>query len=211
MDTQKTSTQTVEQNNIDTDFETAAPEQATTPSTQNQQAGSVVANQAIHQAEHLKDQALETFKKLNPNSQFAAIGALLILLSSLAPWWSRVTSKGVETLNLFEGPMYFGGLLILLSTLFVVATITAEYFGKTLPKIKLTNMQSYAQAGIISSVLVMMNFSVYTSPFLSESSSSAQSGLSWGAYIGLFGALMIVMAGFAKPIKKQSTNDNTQA
>ncbi len=148
-------------------------------------------------------QALQNIFRQIPNeTKITLLGALLVVVGCFLPWWSQkaVGPYGTTyTINAFVDATFLLGVLVFLMSIFSIIATVFELLGKK-PKF-LTISHSLLQVilGSEMTLLMFIVFSIFTSPRFTvapASISRIEAGVSWGIFVPLLGAAMVLVGGW---------------
>ena len=105
------------------------------------------------------------FSRLDMTRKWLVGGALLTAISALMPWYEDLDAFGAGDLYLgVTGPLFLVGLMVLVSSLFVIAWIVLPLMDKKLPTLPVKEGALFAFLGVENLFLLMLANSVFFHP-----------------------------------------------
>lgn len=135
----------------------------------------------------------ERLKSYPLSKKLIAIGAALLWISALLPWYSDIDRYKTGDLFLgITGPLYLVGFLVLASATFSLIISSYEFLGRDLPKMPLDKKYIHISSISISALMIMLAASVYFHPKFGINISEKSVGI--GMISSIFSLLIMIAA-----------------
>ncbi|MCX6807336.1 MAG: hypothetical protein NTZ80_00800 [Patescibacteria group bacterium] len=138
-----------------------------------------------------------------PNEfKITGVGAVLVFIGSFLPWWSMSATGpygSTYSISAFNDSTFLLGVLVFLGSIFSLIVAVFEYIGKRPAFIKIPHAFVQMIVGSEMTLLMLIAFSILTSPRFSSTSviaSRIEAGVSYGLFVALIGAVMVAVGGF---------------
>lgn len=134
----------------------------------------------------------ETFLRLSKHTKLIGLGSLILLISTLLPWYADVAFKTTEQFLGITGPTSFIGIMIILFSSFSLWLLSYRLLERRMPRLPFREAIFHLAVGIESLFLLLLVNSIYFHPNFGYGIKESRFGMT----IAFVGAIVLLVGAY---------------
>lgn len=144
-------------------------------------------------------------QNLSLSNKILAVASILLMISALLPWYTDIDKYKIGDSFLgITGPMYLAGFIVLIAGVLSFTLVAFNFLDKKIPKLPLSEVQTYFSSAAISVIMLILAASVYFHPKFGINITEKNAGI--GMFLGFIASGILVLGAF---LEKKSSSKNS--